>query len=195
MVSQTLIPILIAVVVILIVVFIAWLAIRRRRSQKLRQKFGPEYDYLVEKAGDQHTAEETLLEREKRVKKLAIQDLDPERLERYRKEWIEIQAGFVDKPHDSVEAADRLITEVLVARGFPVADFDQRAADISVLYPNFVSNYRQAHSIAQKGRVDRASTEDLRQAMVRYRSLFKELLGADVLKEETAEEEKEATLS
>lgn len=174
--NQTLILILIAVGVLLAAGLLTWYATRIGRSRKLREKFGPEYDYTMEKEGDRRTAEEILLEREKRVNKLDIQPLDPNTLDRYQAEWAEIQADFVDKPLESVKEANRLIIEVMVSRGFPVADFEQRSADISVLYPDFVSNYRNAHAIAVMSQNNGTSTEDLRQAMVYYRSLFEELL-------------------
>ncbi len=177
--TNTLILILIAVVVLIVAGIVAWLAIRWRRSQKLREKFGPEYDYTMKKVGDRQLAEETLAEREKRVNQLAIRDLEPDKQDRYHTEWIEIQADFVDEPSESVEEANRLITEIMIARGFPVADFEQRAADISVVYPDFVSNYRNAYAIAEKNQHDGASTEELRQAMVYYRSVVEELLGIE----------------
>lgn len=181
--TQTLILVAAVAVVILVVGVVAWLAIRGGRSQKLREKFGPEYDYTIEHVGDRHTAEETLLQREKRVNKLSIRNLDPDESDRYHTKWVEIQAEFVDKPAESVERADALIKEVMMARGFPTADFEQSAADISVIYPNFVSNYRNAHAIAVKGKNDGVTTEDLRQAMVYYRSLFEELLGTETTTE------------
>jgi len=175
--TETLILILIAAAVLLTASLIAWLAIRRWRSHKLRGKFGSEYDYTMEKVGDRRAVEETLAEREKRVSKLEIRALHDDERDRYHGEWIEIQANFVDDPTKSVEEANRLITEVMIARGFPVADFEQRAADLSVMYPEFVSNYRSAYDIALKNQRNGASTEELRQAMVYYRSLFEELLG------------------
>jgi hypothetical protein len=182
---------LIAAVVLITVGLGVWLATRKMRSQKLREKFGPEYDYAMEKAGDQRTAEEILKEREKRVTELELRALNENERDRYHEDWVEVQAGFVDEPSKSVEDANRLITEVMIARGFPVADFEQRAADLSVLYPNFVSNYRNAYAIALKNQNNETSTEDLRQAMVYYRSLFEELLGTMEVKEVEAEEEKE----
>ena len=175
---ETLIIILIlaAAVVLLAAGLVAWLTIRKKRSTNLREKFGPEYDYAMQVTGDKRAAEETLLEREKRVKQLAIQALDPDKFFQYKAEWDEIQADFVNKPSASVEKANRLITEVMVARGFPVEDFEQRAADISVLYPEFVSNYRSAHAIALESQQNGVSTEELRQAMINYRVLFEELL-------------------
>ena len=182
--TEILILILVVAVVLLIAAGLGvWLAMRSRRSQNLREKFGPEYDHTLEKEGDRRTAEATLKEREKRVTKLDIRALDQTERDRYHGEWINIQAGFVDDPSKSVEAANRLITEVMIARGFPVADFEQRAADLSVMYPNFVSNYRNAQAIALKNKQNGTSTEELRQAMVYYHSLFEELLGSAEVKE------------
>ena len=178
--TATLYQIFIVVGVLIIVGLVlgVWFSSRRRHSsQKLREKFGPEYDLTMEKAGNQRTAEEALGEREKRVTKLNIRDLDQNERERYHTEWIGIQADFVDDPSKSLEKANQLITEVMINRGFPVADFEQRAADLSVMYPNFVSNYRNANAVALKNQRNETSTEELRQAMVYYRSLFEELLG------------------
>lgn len=175
--TETLMIVLVAVAVLILTGLVIWMVIRNQRSQKLREKFGPEYDYIMEQSGDKHAAEETLAEREKRVNKLAIRSLDTDEWDHYHAEWVEIQADFVDAPAESVEKANGLIKEVMEARGFPVADFEQRVADISVLYPDFVSNYRSAHDIALRNqRNGGVSTEDLRQAMVYYRSLFEELL-------------------
>ena len=173
--TNTLILISIAVAVLIVAGIVAWFALRWRRSQK----FGPEYDYTMKKVGDRHLAEETLAERQKRVNELEIRALEPVKRDRYHTEWIEIQAGFVDEPSESVEEADRLITEVMIARGFPLADFEHRAADISVVYPDFVSNYRNAHNIAEESQRHGVSTEELRQAMVYYRSVVAELLGIE----------------
>ncbi len=112
------------------------------RSLRLKRKFGPEYDYTVEKVGDRRTAEADLTGREKRVVILDIHELNDHERDRYHGEWTEIQADFVDDPAKSVKRANWLITEVMIAHGFPVADFEQRAADLSVLYPNFAPKYR-----------------------------------------------------
>jgi hypothetical protein len=178
--------ILIGIAVVVLAGLGVWFAIPRKRSQKLREKFGPEYDYTMKKEGDQRAAEAALREREKRVSALEIRELDSEQWDRYVQEWTEVQAAFVDDPSKAVEQANRLITEVMIARGFPVADFEQRAADLSVLYPNFVPNYRQAYAIAKKNQEKGASTEELRQAMVNYHSLFEELLGLTEVKKEQA---------
>ena len=181
--SQTLIIILSAAVVLLAAGIVAWSAVRSRRSQKLREKFGPEYEYTLEHVGDRHIAEETLIKREKRINELDIRNLDSHESELYRAKWAEIQANFVDQPAKSVEQANVLINQVMEARGFPTADFEQRAADISVNYPELVANYRNAHAISEKSQQDGVSTEDLRLAMVYYRSLFEELLQGATIKE------------
>lgn len=186
--TETLILILSAAVILIAIGMIAWLAIRSVRSQRLRKKFGPEYDYTIEKVGDRRMAEETLQEREKRVMQLDIRALGENQRDRYHGEWMGIQTDFVDNPSKSVDDANRLITEVMITRGFPVADFEQRAADLSVMYPDFVPNYRNAYAIALKNKNKEASTEELRQAMVYYHSLFEELLGTVPNKEVEAEE-------
>jgi hypothetical protein len=194
MTSNMPVIILIAVAVLVIVGLGLWYAMRQRRSQNLREKFGPEYNYTLDKIGDQRAAESTLKDREKRVVKLDIHDLDENRKQSYQEEWVEVQANFVDDPSKSVEDANRLITEVMIARGFPVADFEQRAADLSVLYPDFVSNYRSAYTIALKNQQKTSSTEELRQAMVYYRSLFEELLGIGRFQEVSTPEKENAKL-
>jgi len=175
--THTLIPILIAAAGVIAAVLVALVAIRLLRRNKLRRKFGTEFEYTMEKVGNPRAVAEILVEREKRVKKLDIRELVQDEKERYFNEWTEIQAGFVDNPAKSIEEANRLITEVMIARGFPVADFEQRAADLSVMYPDFVTNYRQANAILLKSRGNGTATEELRQAVVHYRSLFEELLG------------------
>lgn len=169
--------IIIVVVVLIVLILVSLLGSRRRNSEKLREKFGPEYDYTVQKVGDQKEAEQTLLEREKRVKQFDIRALDQAERDRLHAQWDQIQTDFVDHPAKSVEEANRLISEVMATRGFPVNDFEQQAEDLSVMYPNLVSNYRNAYAIATKNQSNGASTEELRQSVVYYRSLFEELLG------------------
>jgi FtsZ-interacting cell division protein ZipA len=171
---------LIAVVIVIAVVAIAAIIFavsRKRRSEKLKQHFGTEYDRAVLVRGDTAKAEKELLDREKRVHSFTIKPLIPTAQERFRQEWTQIQNRFVDDPAVAVSQADSLVNRVMVARGYPMTDFEQRAADVSVSYPAVVQNYRAACVIVQRhGRGD-ARTEDLRQAMVHYRSLFDELLG------------------
>ena len=171
---STLIAIGIGIVVLLVLV--GWLVERKRRSEKLRQKFGPEYDRVVLQQGDARKAEALLAEREKRVSKFSIRHLTMADRERYVNEWAAVQRRFVDDPAMAVMEADSLVTALMAARGYPMTDFEQRAADISVTYPRVVQNYRAARVIVGHHTQGQATTEDMRQAMVHYRSLFEELL-------------------
>jgi hypothetical protein len=184
---QTFIPLLVAIAVLIAAVLVIWFAISRMRSLRLKKKFGPEYDYALDKLGDRRTAEADLKEREDRVVKLDIHTLTDKEQNRYQHEWLEIQAQFVDDPPKSVEKANLMITEIMIARGFPVADFEQRTADLSVIYPDLVPHYRQANSLAQKNRDGATSTEELRQAMIEFRYLFSELAGIEHVQEKQME--------
>jgi hypothetical protein len=166
------------VVVVVVVAALAIVATRQRRRTELRRRFGPEYDRTVEAAEDRRAAEAELRGREKWRAELDIRPLPEEARVRYAHEWQDVQEHFVDQPSDAVAAADRLIYSVMEARGYPVGDFDAQADLVSVDHAEVVENYRYAHGIHQ--RVRQASTEDLREALVRYRSLFDELLRADV---------------
>jgi len=170
--------IVLAAVVILIIALVAWFYVRKRRSTTagLRQKFGPEYDRAVLTHGSERKAEAKLVDREERVDKLKIRDLDLGEREHFSKQWQSVQSRFVDSPKGAVAEADDLVSSVMKARGYPVSDFDQRAADISVDHPRVVENYRSAHGIALRVGKDQATTEDLRTAMIHYRSLFEELV-------------------
>jgi hypothetical protein len=165
-------------VVVLIIVVLTWLYVRSRRhtTAGLRHKFGPEYERAVLTHGSERKAEAKLADREKRVEKLNIRDLDPMEREQFSKRWESVQSRFVDSPKGSVAEADDLVSSLMKTRGYPVSDFDQRAADISVDYPRVVENYRSAHEIALRVGKDVATTEDLRTAMIHYRSLFDELV-------------------
>lgn len=169
----------IGVAVLLIVVIVAVVMSRKRRSDHLRKQFGPEYDKVLQQQGDARHAEAVLAEREKRVEKFTIRGLSQADRDRYATDWANVQRRFVDDPAFAVNEADALVTQVMAARGYPMADFEQRAADISVNYPRVVENYRSARTIAVRHGHGQASTEDLRQAMVHYRSLFEELLAAN----------------
>jgi len=170
--------IVLAVAVVLVIALFAWLYVRKRRSRTadLRQRFGPEYERAVREHGSERKAEAKLTDREKRVEKLSIRDLDPMECERFLKQWESVQSRFVDSPKGAVTEADDLVSSLMKTRGYPVSDFDQRAADISVDHPRVVENYRYAHEIAMRVGKDQATTEDLRTAMIRYRSLFEELV-------------------
>ena len=172
--------IIVIVIVALVVIGAALTISRKRQGERLRQQFGPEYDHQVqEEGGSRAKAESALLAREKRVKALDIRPLPPAERKAFVDDWQQVQARFVDDPERSIALADALVAEVMKARGYPVDDFEQRAADISVEHPQVVQNYRAAHEIALREARGQADTEDLRAALLGYRSLFEELLHAD----------------
>lgn len=168
--------IIIGVLVALAVVVIAIVLMKKRRSDELRGKFGPEYERLVRQHGDARHAERELDDRVDRVRQLHIKPLPIEYRNRFADAWRSDQARFVDDPKGAVVEADRLVADLMQVRGYPVGDFDQRAADVSVDHPHVVQNYRAAHDIAVREQRGQASTEDLRVAMVHYRALFEDLL-------------------
>lgn len=169
------VPILLVALVIAIGVAL-WLYIRQRRTETLRGRFGPEYDRTLQRSGDRHTAEATLQERQERVEHLRIRPLASPECEQFAERWQSAQSQFVDDPKGAIAEADHLVGEVMQVRGYPVGDFEQRAADISVDHPEVVDNYRKAHRLALKSERSGAETEELRQAMVHYRALFEDLL-------------------
>jgi len=176
--DQNRMMVLIAIVVIAVIVLaaIAFVASRKRRSTKLKERFGPEYDRVLRQEGDARKAEGVLEFRQQRREKFKIRPLTAADKSGFATRWNEVQARFVDDPRGAVTVADSLVTDVMQARGYPIGEFEQRAADISVDYPLVVENYRAAHDIALRHSAGKASTEDLRQAMVHYRLLFQELL-------------------
>jgi FtsZ-interacting cell division protein ZipA len=169
--------IIVAIVVVAALIIAGALWSRRRRSEHLKNKFGPEYDRAVEEKGGRSKAEADLAEREKRVEKLDIRPLEPEERRQFSQRWTDVQARFVDDPARAVAFADALLGEVMKARGYPVSDFEQRAGDISVDHPKVVEHYRTAHDIAERHGRGEASTEERRQAMIHYRALFDNLVG------------------
>jgi hypothetical protein len=172
--------IVLAVIVLAALVVVAAAAMRKRRSEQLREGFGPEYDHVVEETGDRREAERELSERRKRHEELDIVSLSDGVRARYAEEWRQVQARFVDEPEAAVRDADQLVQRVMSDRGYPVADdFERRAADVSVDYPDVVENFREGHRLAGE-----SDTEALRQAMVHFRSLFAELLEGDRDREE-----------
>jgi hypothetical protein len=170
-----------AIEVIMTLVIIAmmgacWLFIRRRRSEHLKSRFGPEYDRVIQEHGNRWRAEAVLETREKRVEGLHIRSLTQKDRDHFAQAWQADQTRFVDDPKSAVTEADLLVTAVMKVRGYPVSDFEQRVADISVDHPHVVENYRAAADIARRHKSGQATTEDLRQAMVYYRKLFEDLL-------------------
>ncbi|MBA3788510.1 MAG: hypothetical protein H0X21_07430 [Actinobacteria bacterium] len=176
--------IVLAVVAVAVLV-VGWSAMRSRRSKQLQEGFGPEYEHVVEETGDKRDAERELRERRDRREELEIQPLTTESRERYAEEWRTVQGRFVDEPDAAVRDADRLVQQVMAERGYPVADdFERRAADVSVDYPDVVENFREGHRLVNEHEAGDSGTEPLRQAMVHFRSLFDELLAEEPVHEE-----------
>jgi hypothetical protein len=171
---KILIPIIIVAVAIIVIA--AFLISRKRKTQQLKEHFGPEYERTLKQRGDYRLAETELAQREKRVHSFSIHSLSAGDREKFIAEWAAVQRRFVDEPAKAVIDADNLVNRVMSARGYPMTDFEQRAADVSVSYPGIVENYRAARNIIVRHAKGQSSTEDLRQAMVHYRSLFNELL-------------------
>jgi FtsZ-interacting cell division protein ZipA len=168
--------IIIVAVVLAVLVVAGFILMRRRRTEELQSRFGPEYERALKETGDKSKAETELQRREKRVEKLSIRPLDPAQRERFSGEWQRVQAEFVDNPENSVRDADILLQEVMRTRGYPVENFDQVAADVSVDHPTVVQHFRTAHDIARRHSKGEGNTEDLRNAMINYRALFDELV-------------------
>jgi len=176
--------IFIAVVLIMVIMGVILgliFAARNKRSTQLQDQFGTEYDHTVKTMGNEKKAQIELDERQKHVKALNIRPLSIDERERYLADWASVQSKFVDEPGQAIIDADGLIMEVMQIRAYPISDFEQRAADVSVSYPSLVSNYRAAREIAIKNEKHEADTEELRQAMIYYRSLFEELLGTEAV--------------
>jgi hypothetical protein len=171
--------IVIGVIVAIVVLGVVFSALRTRRSRSLQDQFGREYDRIVEKAGGRREAERELAERQKRHDELELKPLSEDARERYLQQWQVTQGRFVDDPTGAVSEADDLVQRVMRDRGYPVDDFEQRAADISVEHPELVEKYRTANGIARASERGEASTEDLRHSVRHYRALFVELLEVD----------------
>jgi hypothetical protein len=150
--------------------------VMQQRSRHLRERFGPEYERIRDEVGDTRRAEAHLAAREQRVQKLNIRALERAEATRFGEVWTHVQTLFVDDPRGAINEADQLVNEVMTAKGYPMADFEQRAADISVDHPKVVQEYRAARAIAERNKTNTASTEDLRQAVIHYRALFDDLL-------------------
>ena len=175
--NTTMIIIILAVVAVLLIGGgLALVFYRRKRAARLREHFGPEYEHTVQSMGDEKKAQVELETRQKRVEAMEIHPISVVQRDRFMAEWRAIQTNFVDEPSQAIVDADRLIQEVMKVRAYPVSDFEQQAADLSVNYPEVVNNYRTAHEIALKNEQHNADTEELRRAMVLYRSLFEDLV-------------------
>jgi hypothetical protein len=168
--------ILIVIGVLIVLGAIGWYLTTRRRTEHLRERFGPEYNRVTSAMDGRREAERELVQRESRRETLEIKPLAEESRARYEDEWKTVQAEFVDEPGPAVARADSLIQRVMEERGYPVEKFDQRAADLSVDHPKVVENYREGHRLAGRGNGDGVDTEELRQAMRHYRALFDELV-------------------
>jgi hypothetical protein len=183
--------VLVAAVVLIVVAAGLWLLLSRRRSSTLRQQFGPEYEHAVHLHGDRRTAEEDLETRREQVSELELRDLTPEERSELITRWERVQTRFVDEPTEAVVEADTLLSEAMRDRGYPldhIRDGDRREQDLSVAYPAEVSSFREATAIAARSRRGDATTEELRRAMVCYRSLFEGLVGAELHPARHAEE-------
>jgi FtsZ-interacting cell division protein ZipA len=173
------------VVIVLAIALIAaigvavWFYMQKRRTETLRSDFGPEYERTLHEHHDQRAAERELEERRERVEHLNIQPLPAAERDRFAERWQSVQAQFVDDPNGALRDADELVGRVMQTRGYPVGDFEQRAADVSVNHPHVVEHYRAAHQIAVRNERGGVDTEDLRKAMVHYRALFEDLLEVD----------------
>jgi FtsZ-interacting cell division protein ZipA len=168
--------IIILIAVIVVAAIAVWAFLQSRRSKSLRRRFGPEYERAVHDYGGRFRAERALEHRAHRIEKYRIRALNHEEQQRFAEEWRRTQARFVDDPALAIREADSLVAEAMNVRGYPMADFEHRAEDLSVDHPHVVRNYRTAHAIAVAQQQGRASTEDLRQGMVLYRELFDEIL-------------------
>jgi hypothetical protein len=173
--SSTMMMIAVAIIVIALILTVFMIR-RSQRTKTLRTRFGPEYERALEAEGDRNKAEAQLHDRQKRVARFDIRPLAPFEREGFIASWRAVQAEFVDKPATALADADMLLTQVMKARGYPMEDFEQRAADVSVDHPSVVQNYRAGRSIALRDKRGEASTEDMRQAMIHYRTLFDELV-------------------
>ena len=171
--------IVIAIVALAVIVVAIWAAVAKRRTTTLRDQFGSEYERTMDLSDSRRDAESELSARRERRAALDIRPLSPSARDRYADAWRDVQAGFVDEPAASLVEADRLLLIVMRERGYPMDDFEQRVADISVDHPEVVEHYRIAHVISVDAEDQRVTTEDMRQGLVHYRALFEDLLGED----------------
>ena len=176
--NDTVALVVVALVVLVVVVLLVFLAARKKKSDGLRQQFGPEYDRSVEKSGKRRDAERDLQQRTERRNTLDIRSLEPQRRDMFAAEWRITQEDFVDRPGEAVRSANALVERVMQEVGYPVGDFEQMSRDLSVDHAQVMSEYRSAHDLSELNDRKQSTTEQQRQAMVHYRSLFTELLDA-----------------
>jgi len=179
-IDSRLITVGVALLIIVLIGIGFWVQRRRVRTSELRRRFGSEYERTVNEHGSINKAQAKLEDREARVERLKIRSLGATERERFVADWQSVQSHFVDRPQSAVTEADQLIASLMQARGYPLADFDQRAADISVNHPRLIEDYRSAHWIAARSGSSETSTEELRTAMLQYRTLFDELVETTV---------------
>lgn len=170
----------IIILALAVVAAVAWYAVaRRRRTQSLHAQYGSEYDRALANASSKRAGEAELVKRQERVEQLAIRPLTPDQREMYRQQWRDVQGSFVDSPGRAVTKADSFVAEVMRERGYPMATFEQRAANLSVNHASLVQNYRAARDVAERHQRGIGTTEELRRAMVYYREMFEDLLRPD----------------
>ena len=174
--NTTTVAVIIIVAALIVVAALVWFFARRKRSERLRTQFGPEYDHAVRQLGSQTKAEDALAARQKRMERIQIRPLPPQVRDRFASRWHDVQARFVDDPAGAIRDADSLVNQAMEARGYPMGEFEQRAENLSVDHPKVVRNYRAAHAVAVRRDRGEATTEDLRHALVYYRDLFEDLL-------------------
>ncbi len=172
--------VIIVVLAVIVLAVIGWFVTQDRRRRQLRERFGPEYDRIVDEQGNRREAERELELREERHAQLDIKPLSNTDRDRYAKQWTLIQQQFVDRPEHAVDEADRLVTVVMGERGYPTEGYRQQVSDLSVRHANTLDHYRSAHAIKTRNDDNRVGTEELREAMVHYRTLFQDLLDSDV---------------
>lgn len=187
---NTTLVILVVVLLLIVLGLASMIMARKRRTQRLQERFGPEYDRTLETVGDETQAERELEERIARKNELHIRKLSAEEVNRYALDWQQVQAEFVDEPLTALQKADRLIREVMKLKGYPVEDFNERVGLLSVDYPDLVRDYRGMHRIAIKEVKDAVNTEDMRQAMVHARALFENLMKAEASDENVNQKER-----
>lgn len=169
--------VVLVLVVLVVLALLGFLLARKKKRDGLREQFGPEYDRTVEQSGSRRDAEQDLRGRAERRNELDVRPLEPKRRDLYTAEWRVTQEDFVDRPAEAVSSANTLVERVMKERGYPVGDFEQMSRDLSVDHANVMSEYRSAHEISMLNDRKQATTEQQRQAMVHYRSLFADLLG------------------